>query len=1281
MPVFSLSLSLPTPIATSINGCISKIISFLLLLLAVLLIPPQASAQTGQMQAGEAFLTRFSGTKVENGTLVINPDGIVGSILDIRNPAEAAKGQKLNTILQRHKVKASDIGQVFGVALDGASPPNIYLSATSAFGLHRNSDNSDWMNGMWGVGGGPGTIWKLNAANGYQPEIFANITLDGRLNSGPSLGNLVVDSRNNQLFVSDLETGMIHRISLTDGSDLGHYDHGIKGRASFKDIPTGQTKSLSTVTFNVNSKGLVNSCPFGDFAKTPSCWNFADFRRRTWGIGLRFDKANSKTRLYYSLWGAQSFGNPQWNEVDANEQKNSVWSIGLNDDGSFNKTDIRREFFLPDFFFKPADISRKGPSHPVADISFPACGDPNKMIVAERGGIRNPGLDKENTFTYPYESRIIRYSLDQNGTWQLEGHLDVGFPKRKNEPLDRANSAGGASFGFGYDANGILDKKLTNQFLWITGDNLCSLAGACFNSATGTYSDNSEVHGLQGMPADAPVGPFPMAPEKASVPNSSYMIDADTDGDVTRNEASYIGDIEIFQPCAAKQADDTTPPYPTWGEGAPVYPDTAPNPWGTTPIPGPGPGPGPLPKGPDAKIKVPDPLLIDPMDIAIKKTKVGDPCFPGGICFFEFTVTNVGKQLYKNDIKFKDQLPNGWVLDNFKPNPLGWTCGPKGANQFECKLSTGPGKWLKPGESSSVMVAAKVSATEKSPSVENCATLLDNPQMPQDNYPAANDKSCVKVALQKKVGTDLSIKKDIVGTLLACKPDSICKFEISITNKGPDPYIYPVVFEDAIPGGWKFSKQTGSEWQPCKVTGQIIRCETLPTIAIIPPIITLKPNETIKLGLEFKTPPAKAKSKKVWNCAKVFPPTNAGDKTPANDKSCILVEIPGDPSLEKKTLIKIKKSKANNKPCYASGYCTYTFIVRNLGTVAYKGPISIIDNHLPGVKYHNHSPKSPLWNCYNIGGGNTGKIRCDYQNGASVNLPPDSTKFLYPLTLTVKWPQWPPQLVSVDNCATAIWPTGKSKKSCVTVPVAKAGGTVTGHTDWGSLLPWNWFSAGTLNCTPPNCSFYQFTAELQKTDKSQTYNGPLNMSINLPPGSDFPNARIVRAGKSCPASGWSCNKTGNGFDCVNKSCTVRPGEQIAVRMDGRVAPNLKVPPRVEQKKTACGVLKWRIPHSAADAIEQQSSIRTARSCFSTKILPRKPDAIRVSKPCPQGWHGRYQPNCRKPTCRERGMVGNWPRCKPRVFIPKTPQFKMIPGKILCPRGQVPYNGRCINKIN
>ena len=197
---------------------------FEVLLLAALAVPvmDRAAAQSA-LQPGDAIVTHFSGTAAEADRAVIDPEGAVSSIIDLRRPGSAPSGTQWTNAPQRPAVTAGQVGQVFGVTLDDANPPNIYLTATSAFELHRNADNTGWMASMWGPEAGPGTAaWKLDAANDYQPKLVASVTLDGRANSGAALGNIAFDRWNKQLFVSDLKTGMIHR--LRDGTDLGHYE-------------------------------------------------------------------------------------------------------------------------------------------------------------------------------------------------------------------------------------------------------------------------------------------------------------------------------------------------------------------------------------------------------------------------------------------------------------------------------------------------------------------------------------------------------------------------------------------------------------------------------------------------------------------------------------------------------------------------------------------------------------------------------------------------------------------------------------------------------------------------------------------------------------------------------------------------------------------------------------------------------------------------------------------------------------------------------------------------
>jgi hypothetical protein len=577
----------------------------------------QAQEQAPQpLRPGEAYVTRFSGTKSTNGAdgqpiTVIDTSGTVGSIIDIRSPGQPPRGEHWIDEPQRSPVAAGEVGQVFGVALDDATPPNIYIASTSAFGIHRTADNQQWMPGMWGPGG-PGAIYRLDAADGYRARPFATITLNGRPNSGPALGNIAFDRWNRQFFVSDLETGMIHRIGL-DGADRGQYDHGVQARPNFLDAQSRQPASLAPIALNPSYHSAIFNCPAQPFDRSPHCWNFAQSGRRVWGLGVTREGAAGEVRLYYSVWSGPAFGEPDWDTVSEDDKRNSVWSVRIGPDGSFDVSSVRREFLLPDFFVKAEDIARNGYSQPVSDLSFPACSDRPVMLVAERGGIRNLGLAAENPFAYPHESRTLRYELDQGGVWRPIGRYDIGFYERikEGQPHMRANCAGGAAFGPGYkESEWQADPGQPDQFVWMTGDSLCSPDGPCNLPAgqgmaqqnaeqeglaapqpaaeqgqqappqadnDGLRTDDSEVHGVQGMRENAYDQLLPPAalsesgdqPTPPVGPNQAYLIDTDInvdssgaliEGELTRNDATKIGDIAIYQICAKPPAELTMMP-------------------------------------------------------------------------------------------------------------------------------------------------------------------------------------------------------------------------------------------------------------------------------------------------------------------------------------------------------------------------------------------------------------------------------------------------------------------------------------------------------------------------------------------------------------------------------------------------------------------------------------------------------------------------------------------------------------------------------------------------
>ena len=538
--------------------------------------PPPGGEEVAPLGPGEAVVTRFSHVIEEPDSEgqpvnVIDIGGISASIIDIRNPGEPPSGQHWIDEPQRLFVTAGEVGQVFGVALAATGKPDdspdIFFSATAAFGLHRTGQApgpTEWMPGMWGADAGPGSIYRISAENAYVPEKFADITLDGRDNTGASLGNIAYDAAHDRLFVSDLETGMIHSLDAKTGDDLGHYDHGVTGRAAFVDVWTGSPLALDPVSFDPATAANTSTCP-GDFSTTPECWNIADFRRRVWGLSVRSDDAGS-VRLYYSVWGSDAFGSPDW-PAAGDDRRNSVWSIAITGDGLFDETSVRREFFMPAFWpSAPAMGDKAGNSNAVSDIAFPACGPQNVMVVSERGGMRNLGLDQVEPFARPYESRVLRYELGADNIWRPKDRYEVGFHDRTikdGPPAVFAGSAGGAAFGYGLGAEGALDLSAPSQSIWMTGDGLCSPDGACTSTVTGEHSDTSGVHGLQGSPADAAVEVD--APANPDALDHSYMIDTDINIDetgtaivaeVSRNDATKIGDVAIYQVC------EGAPPLP-----------------------------------------------------------------------------------------------------------------------------------------------------------------------------------------------------------------------------------------------------------------------------------------------------------------------------------------------------------------------------------------------------------------------------------------------------------------------------------------------------------------------------------------------------------------------------------------------------------------------------------------------------------------------------------------------------------------------------------------------
>lgn len=509
------------------------------LLLSLGLAPASLSAQDlGDpiIEAGDIAITGFSGLKYPEAGLppgidpldesFINPDMPSLRLFRATSMGSAPQGQLVN-LPEILKVNASEIGQVFGLAFDDGiregedyeesttRTPDLYITATAMHGLQIVGPDSDgdgrperlktgapdaeFMEGQFGLknGGTPGAIWKVDGLTG-EVSLFANVTLDGEENSGPGLGNIAFDKRTRQLFVSDLDTGMIHRFSL-DGTDQDQFDHGTTGRAA---------KGLGAVAHDASLRMDIKDAGFK--ADDPSTWGMAQKERQVYGL-----QAHGKRLYYYAADG------------------DMIMSVGINEDGSFGEA--RWELNL-----------NQENAKPVTDIAFDNRG---VMYLSMRGEIQNPY--DYSVFAKPAESEVRRY--------QLEVPDDPATESRWNEvpdtyavgmEADHKLALGGLDLHYGYKADGTINYGACDETLLKTGDNLRFNPDLIEQLSPGGPLN---VHGVQFtnktlvQPANTP-------------PWGSYF--ADFDGIFDDPEArGQVGDVESFRPCEGRLGGDPTP-YP-----------------------------------------------------------------------------------------------------------------------------------------------------------------------------------------------------------------------------------------------------------------------------------------------------------------------------------------------------------------------------------------------------------------------------------------------------------------------------------------------------------------------------------------------------------------------------------------------------------------------------------------------------------------------------------------------------------------------------------------------
>jgi len=996
--------------------CARSLVPIALLATVALSTIGPAAAQDPIFAPGEPIVTGFSGTLPPTSPppgsdpldyTLIDPDGpsmVIQRLLPDGPPA----GQAIDAET-RFVATAADVGQVFGVTLDNApeleeaAAPNIYLAATSAYGLNITVPDADgnpkrskvgdpaatFMAGQWGAAAGatgyPGSIWKVDGTTG-EVSLFSTIT-----NSGASLGDIEYDPASAQFFVSDRDTGLIYRLAY-DGVILDTFDHGVDGRPAH-DLPPvaddGSAMSVTDPAFNTED---------------PSTWGFTQPERKVFGL------AAYSGRLYYAVADG-----PQ------------IWSVRINADGSFGSA--RWEL----------DVTGLPSTNEIAGIVF----DPEgRMILAQRGP--QVGSYDYSVFAEAGTSSVVRYEREfpdnpaTPGTWAPEADVyTIGMA------TGGANASGGIALGPDFDDETGTFSGANSAFLWSTGDSLRA------NPDVDPPLDAPfEVSGLQGNDRSL-VEPQNMPP--------LLSVFVDRDGNTEDTEAAnqgHIGAVAIWQPAGEASATATViPPYfPPEGYVPPDYSapedefnltlekwakpyfclEGAAN-WfcgftirventGTVPYWGPvviddhlpanNPGatmhfaPQPPwscgPTGPTAYQCATGPVLLYPGDgvvlhelVKLPKAAVdychlanvasinwlwggGDEnpaddfgvgiagikapgcstaggtdlvlkkiaapsCVDGGAawnCSYAVIVQNAGPGNFSGPIQVKDTLGINAPATTAGP----WTCAQAGP-VLTCDINVPPVN-VAPGWASGFLVTAHVPKNVGAPlcDLDNKANISVPAAGSPMNMVAGNDfdqatghipdPGCLVPAPK----TDLKIEKTGLGCLpfvYLGTPGYACKWQMKVTNLGPDPYNGPLTFVDTTAGATANTLLTAPV---CSGPSPQVTC-AIPAIVMNPGVPLTHPFATFYPG-----GPAVCS---VTNNISILAPNPGSPQNPAGNDSATVGQAlpnpactaPGVPHLN----IQKTATGCTSDPSSPDWLCEFEIKVTNYGTGPQPGPIHVRD--------------------------------------------------------------------------------------------------------------------------------------------------------------------------------------------------------------------------------------------------------------------------------------------------------------------------------------------------
>jgi hypothetical protein len=678
--------------------------------------PGFSSTGWSAITVGDIAISGFPGVKLSGNSVapgvdpldqtVIDEDGKSLRVLELKNIGGSLTGQPINPLI-KFEIRARDIGLVFSIALesdpqDTSKVPNLYVAATSAFGLHivgsapggegqvarlkAGAPNARYMAGQFGSlpEGGPGSIWKIDGQTGAV-SLFANTIDAGIANSGAGIGGLAYDPASRTLYASDLETGLIHRLSIgQNGADLGQFDHGKTGR-KLLNLPVvtddGRRAEITDPQFRVDD---------------PATWGLTQAERRIDAMAVH------NGRLYYAVAAGPE-----------------IFSIGINADGNF-VSDVKSELLVKSD--RPA---------PVTGMIIDSKG---RMTLAIRGAVK-PSYDFSR-FTEPGAGQVLRYLPEVPDN---PATPDAWVPQPQEYAIGFSDSqkgaAGGVSQAHAYRSDGTVDLTSCEGTLVSTGNALAS---------------GPPLHGAQLNAIDAVL-------PKNVPPSETAFIDFDGKPDEASGRG-LVGDIEAVRNCSGTSgqgyppvaAEPGLPPVVSGGAG----------PGGFPPVVGEAPGAQKMPpvvdaSSPPAEAQPLPPVVDEPPGQGgggkgepktgeatnaegIKVTKTGPAsCAPDQTCAFDIKLENTTDKDIPGEVVVNDALTTAagpmagatLVADPDAP----WKCTGGGAS-LDCRH---PGPLLAKASLPALKLTFKLSPVAGAKELSNCAFVSGKaPDKPGPATPA-----------------------------------------------------------------------------------------------------------------------------------------------------------------------------------------------------------------------------------------------------------------------------------------------------------------------------------------------------------------------------------------------------------------------------------------------------------------------------------------------------------------------------------------------------------------